>query len=654
MEGLMGDTTKIRKRGCSPSSSNSSVIQNYKFKKAILVRKKGEGSGRGGGSTTPVPTWRMVGSRSPSVVLRAAAAVAASPRYPPSLSGRSRNGQGQGNGQGHPPVSARKLAATLWEMNEVPSPNNRKDDHNSLREKRRDKVRRSRNNSGSLPPHLSDPSHSPVSERMERSGTGTHRRRESSLSRKLKIEHFDSVSNASFMEVESRSRCQTPSGSAAGGRTRMKDVSNALTTSKELLKIISRMWGHEDQPSSSMSLISALHAELERARLQVNQMIQEDRSDNKEIKYVLKRFAEEKEAWKNKEQEAVQAAVESIAGELEVERKLRRRLESLNKKLGKELSETKLSLLKAVKELQGEKKARGIIEQVCDELAGNIGEDKAQVAEIKRESLRMQEEFRKEREMLQIAEALREERAHMKLSDAKHQFEEKNAAVDKMRNELEAFLRTNNGSKENECESKYQRRDRDLAFCRREAQESDRGEVENTTDDDGGNSGESDLHSIDLNMENGYKSNYNKLPGASMTPKNSKRHSVDEQLKGRKSIFNQVARRSTSLLRSVSNIVEWGNGSSHEIDNQIPRRSCGDEIQRHKSGKGSRDHALPSSRLGLERECASPSSQRGSPWPSRDPCNIAPQRAMAMQGSGTRGRLEEGRVEGHNSRRSRR
>lgn len=417
----------------------------------------------------------------------------------------------------------------------------------------------------------------------------------------------------------------------------MKDVSNALTTSKELLKIISRMRGHDGQPSSSMSLISALHAELERARLQINQLIQEDQSDNKEINYLLKRFAEEKEAWKNKEQQAV----ESIAGELEAERKLRRRLESLNKKLGKELSEAKLSFVKVAKELQSEKRARGIIEQVCDELAGNIGEDKAEVAEFKRESLRMQEEFQKEREMLQIAEALREERAQMKLSDAKLQFEEKNAAVDKLRNELESFLRSNN-SKENGV---YQRRDVDLAFCRSEAKESDEGEVENTTDDDG----ESDLHSIDLNIDDPYKSNY-KLTNSSMTPKNPKRHSVDEQLKGRKSIFNQVARRSTSLLRSVSNIVEWGNGSSHEIDKQIPRKSCGDEIQRHKSGKGPRDHGLPSSRFGLERECASPSSQRGPPWPSREPCNVALQRPLTMEGNGTRVRLDEG----HNSRRSRR
>ncbi|CAH1419521.1 unnamed protein product [Lactuca virosa] len=65
--------------------------------------------------------------------------------------------------------------------------------------------------------HLSDPSHSPVSERMDRSGTGSHHR--TSISHKLNLEdnnggNFDSFSNASLMETETRSRAQTRSASA--------------------------------------------------------------------------------------------------------------------------------------------------------------------------------------------------------------------------------------------------------------------------------------------------------------------------------------------------------------------------------------------------------------------------------------------------------
>ena len=90
---------------------------------------------------------------------------------------------------------------------------------------------------------------------------------------------------------------------------------------------------------------------------------------------MIKCFAEEKAAWESKEQETVEAAIESVAGELEVERKLMRRLESFNKKLRRDLAETKVSLVKVVKELDCEKRAREIVEQVCDELAGDVGED---------------------------------------------------------------------------------------------------------------------------------------------------------------------------------------------------------------------------------------------------------------------------------------
>ena len=63
--------------------------------------------------------------------------------------------------------------------------------------------------------------------------------------------------------------------------------------------------------------------------------------DQSEISYSIKCFAKEKAAWESKEQETMEAVIESVASELEEERKLRRRLESLNKKLGRELAETR-------------------------------------------------------------------------------------------------------------------------------------------------------------------------------------------------------------------------------------------------------------------------------------------------------------------------
>ncbi|KAB2034834.1 hypothetical protein ES319_D04G111400v1 [Gossypium barbadense] len=652
---------KIRKRGCSSSaSSSSSIMQNYRFKRAILV-----GSKRGG-SSTPVPTWKLM-MRSPSMasMLRAME----SPRYSGSQSGSKLKGQQQQQ----QPVSARKLAATLWEMNEIPSPRRKEGNEERRRMKEgREKGAAARSvHSGSLPPHLSDPSHSPVSERMDRSGTGCRQRRASSVSHKLRhtdnnVGVLDSVSNASLMEIETRSHAQTPKGSTVGVKTRLKDVSNALTTSKELLKIINRMWGHEDRPSSSMSLISALHAELERARLQVNQLIQEQRSDQHDINYLMKCFAEEKVAWKNKEQKVVEAAIESIAGELEVERKLRRRFESLNKKLGKELAETKTSLLKSVKELESEKRARVVIEQVCDELARDISEDKAEREELKRESAKVLQEVEKEREMLQLADVLREQRVQMKLSEAKYHLEEKNAAVDKLRNQLETFLGTKREKEKGHCSLNEPNSEEIAAYLNRvhfgshpsEENEED-GEVEDAIECEE-DSAESDL--LELNMDNNSSNNNKiyKLAYASNAARDSREPQINEDITGRKSASSKLPRRSTSLQRSMSDGVDWGMQKDRhqdsvdndlewsrftELEKQVETKGYGDEMHGYKAVKGLREHLLSGTRAG--RVYASPTCS------SRDINNVAQERPPLVPGSVPKSRLAECRSEANNARKSR-
>lgn len=125
---------KVRKRGNS-SSSSSSLVQKYRFKRAILVGKRG-------GSTTPVPTW-MTSSKSPTLAMLNAESTKCTPPQ-------------NGSKAKEVSVSARKLAATLWEINGIPSPRVKKDleDKNEVRS--REKVARL--------PHLSDPSYTPFSE----------------------------------------------------------------------------------------------------------------------------------------------------------------------------------------------------------------------------------------------------------------------------------------------------------------------------------------------------------------------------------------------------------------------------------------------------------------------------------------------------------
>ncbi|XP_077250169.1 uncharacterized protein LOC143889736 [Tasmannia lanceolata] len=665
IEDLIGGGCKIRKRGCSSTSSSSSVLHNYRFKRAILIGKRG-------GSSTPVPTWKM-SSRSPASM----ANIDESLKYPPSQTGSKMQ---------EAPVSARKLAATLWELNDFLSPRAKED----LKEKRNKKDVRGRER---IPTHLSDPSHSPVSE--DRSGVSQLRRRVSAISQRIgSHEHngggLDSISNASLMEIETRSRGLTPSGSVVGAKNRLRDVSNGLTTSKELLKILNRVWGLEEKHSSSVPLISALRGELERVRIQVDQLIQEQKSERDEINYLMKRFSEEKAAWKGKEQEKIRATIQTIAGDLEVERKLRRRTENMNVKLSKELAETKASLSKAMKELESERRARGIMEQVCDELARGIGDDKAEVEELKMECAKVQEEVEKEREMLQLADVWREERVQMKLSEAKFQLEEKNAAVDKLRSELEAFLRTkrtketrglyknHGGMVEAELQRQLSGLSKTYLGIDRGA-ELEEGDTENGEEgkevEEEDDSAESDLHSIELNMDNERKS-YNWSCATGAGEDNPKRASIEEEIKGRKSISEKYPRGSSiSLNRSSSEGIEWdfnsenyqcrgGDGSDRGrlsesnglVEKQAQKEDYDDRVMRYNSVKDLRDRILSSSRMSPAQGFASPTKHRTQRYSLQDPVDAVGERSnvaevvKGMRDGSFKARLVETKGESRSSR----
>ncbi|XP_052174752.1 uncharacterized protein LOC127789795 isoform X2 [Diospyros lotus] len=164
--GLILGSSKIRKRTCFLSASPAP--QNYRFKRAVFVGRTRESSTR---FSTPVPAWRTAANVD-------------------SLMGDR---------------SVRKLVASLREMNDVPYPMVRENLEATKFFRRGIRVGSAR--SGSQPCHLSDPSHRPVSEKMDRSGTGTHHRRTTSNSHRLRLSDHnvgavDSLSCASLMEVQ--------------------------------------------------------------------------------------------------------------------------------------------------------------------------------------------------------------------------------------------------------------------------------------------------------------------------------------------------------------------------------------------------------------------------------------------------------------------
>ena len=142
---------KIRKRNCS-SSSSSSLARRYRFKRAILAGKKG-------GSTTPVPLWKTSTNSSPSME-----------NTTQHLLYSSASGLPSKDKEKEVSVSARKLAASLWEINdlhpsrvkkefEVEQMRSCKETSNRSREKAKSLSR-----SGLLRPLMSDPCNSPISE----------------------------------------------------------------------------------------------------------------------------------------------------------------------------------------------------------------------------------------------------------------------------------------------------------------------------------------------------------------------------------------------------------------------------------------------------------------------------------------------------------
>ncbi|KAG0603811.1 hypothetical protein M758_10G122200 [Ceratodon purpureus] len=408
----------VNKRGLEPGWPSHGL----RVKRAIVA-------GRRGGPSTPVPSWKVFNNQLYDGIAAAAAAHAAAGRPTP--------------------VSARKLAASLWELQDHPLPACLCSQHwlKGISDM-------------SSPRSQADSYFSPRSckfayQQYVKAGSENGRRR-GSFSKHLAAAHShvhhgekgdgpDHPASAS-MQCEGQRRHQHSPASSAPSNHKKSDGKlgadlSSLTTSSELLKVLSRIRILEEQHNASLTLTTTLRTELEQARARVQELEQTQKSGRREMDIFVKKINDEKANWKAKEQEMMAASVQAVKDELEEERKVRRRLELSNRKMNKELVEANMAAAKALQDLESERKARQLMEDVCDELAREIGDDKQQREEIKRESERVRDELEEERRMLQLAEVWREERVQMKLSDAKVALEEKNAALDVMRAELEAFLR---------------------------------------------------------------------------------------------------------------------------------------------------------------------------------------------------------------------
>uniref|UniRef100_A0A0A9CYD5 Uncharacterized protein n=1 Tax=Arundo donax TaxID=35708 RepID=A0A0A9CYD5_ARUDO len=186
--------------------------------------------------------------------------------------------------------------------------------------------------------------------------------------------------------------------------------------------------------------VYSLREELMVAQDQIHELESECRSTKKQLDHMLTNLAEEKASWKSREHDKVHHILDAVKEELNRERKHRQRAEMMNSKLLSDLSEMKFAVKRYLQDYEKERKARVLMEEVCDELAKEIAEDKAEVEAMRSESMKIRDELEEEKKMLQMAEVWREERVQMKLVDAKLVLENKYSQLCKLQDELEDFL----------------------------------------------------------------------------------------------------------------------------------------------------------------------------------------------------------------------
>uniref|UniRef100_K3XGF1 Uncharacterized protein n=1 Tax=Setaria italica TaxID=4555 RepID=K3XGF1_SETIT len=186
--------------------------------------------------------------------------------------------------------------------------------------------------------------------------------------------------------------------------------------------------------------IYSVKEELMVAQDRIHELEAECRSTKKQLDHLVKNLAEEKASWKSREHGKVHHILDAVKEELNRERKQRQRAEMMNSKLLNDLSEMKFAAKRYLQDYEKERKARVLMEEVCDELAKEIAEDKAEVEAMRSESMKFRDELEEEKKMLQMAEVWREERVQMKLVDAKLTLEDKYSQLSKLQDELEDFL----------------------------------------------------------------------------------------------------------------------------------------------------------------------------------------------------------------------
>jgi len=272
-----------------------------------------------------------------------------------------------------------------------------------------------------------------------------------------------------------------------------------LQTSTELLKVLNRIWSLEEQHTANLSVVKGLKLELQRAQTHIQELIQERRRYRHEVSSLMRQLSENKLVRKNKDHGKIDTFVHSLQGELEDERRLRRHSEDLHRKLGKELSEIKSAFLKAVKDLEKEKKGNRLLEDLCDQFAMGIRNYEEELRVVKQRNVKNYE-LNFDKTVLHISEAWLDERMQMQNIAVKEDLAHGTTITERLSSEIQAFLL----SKRADSSKNNEKHINDSTRLRRQSLESvhlnGATSAPQLAEDDDDDSVASDLHCFELNM----------------------------------------------------------------------------------------------------------------------------------------------------------
>lgn len=477
--------------GCPPREGGR---REGKKEEEVPLRLRLGRARRRAGPGTPAPSWKLEGSPgSPERQGEAEMAAAAAPRRSSASAS----------------ASARQLGASLWEIHDV------------TREARRSGGRRRRSGNGNGPAAVAAQVDKPQS-------SGGFDRNPTDLSKdlhKLHQERSHAAQPFSPASYTSSTRGSNIDQAINLGRSLdVKDRSRVagynLNTSTELLKVLNRIWSLEEQQTANMSVVKGLKLELQQAQAHIQELKQERRGYRHEVASLMRQLSEDKLVRKNKNQEKIEGALCSLQDEVEDERHLWWHSEDRQRKSGRELSEVKPAFLKALKDLEKEKKTNRLLEGLCDQFALGIRNYEEEVSMLKQRHGNIYE-HKFDKSVLHISEAWLDERMQMQNIDVQEDSLQKATVTERLSSEIKAFLlaKTSASSKNNVKCMNDTRRDSSL---RRQSLESVH--LNGTTsapqvaEDDDDDSVASDLHCFELSMHgNGNRNHHHTGPHRSGT-----------------------------------------------------------------------------------------------------------------------------------------